>query len=158
MTVFRSPVNRVKIMNNEEKIIELKENLTNALQIKDAESVTETFADKTVMMLLPAPPLRFKTGENSPGANGIEDWFATFDGDIGLESKEFEIVAGETVAFCHCLEHLTGKRTDGTTTDVWYRETLGLRKIAGEWKIAHQHQSVPYYMDSLKAAIDLKPE
>lgn len=145
-------------MNNEEKILELKENLNNAVRAKDAEAAFKTLADETVMMLLPAPPLRFKTGENSPGENGIEGWFATFDGDIGLEFRELEIVAGETAGFCHCLEHLTGNRTDGTTTDVWYRETLGLRKIDGEWKIAHQHQSVPYYMDSSKAATDLKPE
>lgn len=144
-------------MNNHEKIKELKENLTEALRTKDVDGVSKNFADKTVMMLLP-PPLRFKTGENAPGTNGIEEWFATFDGDIGLESQEFEIVAGETVAFCHSLEHLTGKRTDSTQTDVWYRETLGLRKIEGEWKIAHQHQSVPFYMDgSAKAAVDLKP-
>lgn len=145
-------------MNNEEKILELKENLNDAQRRKDAEAVVKYFADETVMMLLPAPPLRFKTGENAPGANGIEDWFATFESEIGLEFKELEIVAGDDAAFCHCLEHLTGKRTDGTETDVWYRETLGLRKIDGEWKIAHQHQSVPYYMDSFKAAIDLKPE
>jgi PhnB protein len=39
------------------------------------------------------------------------------------------------------------------------RETLGLRKIDGIWKIAHQHHSVPFYMDgSNRAAVDLKPE
>jgi PhnB protein len=38
------------------------------------------------------------------------------------------------------------------------RQTFGLRKLAGAWKIAHDHMSVPFYMDgSYKAAIDLKP-
>lgn len=41
---------------------------------------------------------------------------------------------------------------------MWLRETLGFRKLAGEWKITHQHESVPFYMDgSFRAATDLKP-
>ena len=44
-------------------------------------------------------------------------------------------------------------------TDVWFRHTIGLRKIDGRWKIVHSHESVPFYMDgSDKAAVDLKPQ
>lgn len=144
-------------MNNEQSIKDLYINLTNAIRNKDVTGAIAPFADKSVMFVL-APPLRFKTGENSPGANGIEEWFSTFKSDIGLEVLELEIVSDAKVAFLHCLVHLTGKRNDDTDTDVWYRETLGLRKIKDEWKIAHQHQSVPMYMDeSEKAATDLKP-
>jgi ketosteroid isomerase-like protein len=42
--------------------------------------------------------------------------------------------------------------------DLWFRATLGFRKIDGKWTITHEHSSVPFYMDgSFKAAIDLKP-
>jgi PhnB protein len=42
---------------------------------------------------------------------------------------------------------------------VWFRLTLGLRKLGGEWKIAHHHESVPFYMDgSYRAAVDLVPQ
>jgi ketosteroid isomerase-like protein len=42
--------------------------------------------------------------------------------------------------------------------DLWFRETLGFRKIDGKCAITHEHKSVPFYMDgSFKAAIDLKP-
>jgi ketosteroid isomerase-like protein len=35
---------------------------------------------------------------------------------------------------------------------------MGFRKVGGRWLIAHEHASVPLYMDgSEKAAIDLKP-
>lgn len=142
---------------NEAAIRDLKEKMTEALRAKNADGVTRHFADESVMFVL-APPLRFKTGVNSPGANGIQEWFDTFADSLGYEYRELEIAADEAVAFCHSLDHITGKRTDGTNTDVWVRETLGLRKIEGEWKIAHQHQSVPFYMDgSGKAATDLKP-
>lgn len=46
----------------------------------------------------------------------------------------------------------------GEKVDLWFRATLGFRKIAGQWKIVHEHSSVPFYMDgSFKAAVDLKP-
>lgn len=95
---------------------------------------------------------------NAPGENGVQEWFDTFVGGLGYEFCELEITNNDTVAFCHSLDHISGKRTDGTNTDIGVRETLGLRKIAGAWKITHQHQSVPMYMDGTdKAATDLKP-
>jgi ketosteroid isomerase-like protein len=36
--------------------------------------------------------------------------------------------------------------------------TLCFRKIDGEWRITHEHESVPFYMDgSVRAAVDLEP-
>lgn len=143
--------------NNEEQIRRLKDEMTDALRNKDVDGVVSKFADQSVMFVL-APPLRFKTGVNSPGENGVQEWFDTFEGSLGYEFRELEITSGDTVAFCYSLDHISGKRTDGTETDTWVRETLGLRKIEGEWKITHQHQSVPMYMDgSNKAAVDLRP-
>jgi PhnB protein len=50
---------------------------------------------------------------------------------------------------------MSGTKTDGENVELWLRETLGLRKIDDKWKIAHQHESVPFYMDgSYKAAVD----
>ncbi len=144
-------------MNNEDKISEIVDELTNALRAKNADDVVSQFADETVMFVL-APPLRFKTGVNAPGENGVQEWLDTFEDKIGYEVRELEITAGETVAFCHSLNRISGKRSGGENTDIWVRETLGFRKIEGEWKITHQHQSVPFYMDgSNKAATDLKP-
>jgi len=40
----------------------------------------------------------------------------------------------------------------------WMRETLCLERIGGDWKIVHEHTSVPFYMDStLRPAFDLEP-
>ena len=50
------------------------------------------------------------------------------------------------------------ERTDDEKTDVWVRATFCCRKIDGKWKIVHEHQSVPFYMDgSYRAALDLTP-
>jgi DNA-binding transcriptional ArsR family regulator len=41
---------------------------------------------------------------------------------------------------------------------VWTRSTLGLKKVDGDWKIMHEHNSAPLYMDgSGRAALDLQP-
>ena len=54
--------------------------------------------------------------------------------------------------------HPTGTSKSGKTSDVWFRSTLGFRKVGGEWKIVHEHESVPFLMDgSDKAALGLKP-
>jgi len=50
-----------------------------------------------------------------------------------------------------------GTKSDGTKDDIWFPHTLGFRKISGEWKTTHEHESVPFYTDgSFKAAVDFK--
>ena len=62
------------------------------------------------------------------------------------------------VAFSHSLNRMHGTKTDGAKADLWFRQTFGFQRIKGEWKMAHEHESVPFCMDgSFKAAIDLKP-
>jgi ketosteroid isomerase-like protein len=103
-----------------------------------------------------APPLR-RVGAASL-REAMTGWFATFDGPIGYEMRDVDVSVGDDVAFCHGLGHLTGQRTDGHKTDVWTRVTVCLRRIDGRWLVAHEHSSVPFYMDgSLRAAVDLQP-
>jgi ketosteroid isomerase-like protein len=143
--------------NDEVLIRQLRDDLTNALRAKNAAGVVSQFAADTVMFLL-APPLQYKTGENASGQPGMQEWFDSFDGAIGYEVRDLSITTGADVAFCHSLNRLSGIKKDGEKIDLWLRETLGLRKIDGAWKITHQHQSVPFYMDgSYKAAVDLRP-
>ena len=53
---------------------------------------------------------------------------------------------------------MSGRSVGGHEVELWYRQTLSFRKVDGAWKIAHEHSSVPFYMDgSFGAAIDLKP-
>jgi ketosteroid isomerase-like protein len=124
-----------------------------ALRAKDVAGVVAHQTQDVVQFDF-APPLQ------TIGANrdGLQAWFATWRGQIGFEITDLRITAGEDVAFCHALVHLTGSRTDGSQSDVWFRNTLGLRKVGNAWKIAHGHESVPMHMDgSFRAAIDLQP-
>jgi PhnB protein len=124
-----------------------------AIRVKDAAGVVAHQAQDLVQFDL-APPLRVFGAD----PRGLQDWFATWRGHIGYEIKDLHVTVGDDIAFCYGLIHLTGNRTDGSESNVWFRNTLCLRKTDDAWKIAHGHESVPMYMNgSFKAAIDLKP-
>jgi ketosteroid isomerase-like protein len=126
---------------------------TDALRTKDIPGVVRHHAPDFVHFSL-APPLTSTGGDTA----GLQAWFATWRGPIGYEMRDLAITAGDDAAFCHSLTRITGTRSDGEATDLWFRQTLGFRKVNGEWRITHEHESVPFYMDgSLKAAVDLEP-
>src|SRR5688572_18462604 len=99
-----------------------------ALRAKDVDGVMAHYTADSVTFDL-APPL------NSTGADakGLQAWFSTWQGPLGYEIRDLNITAGDDVAFCHGLNRLSGTKTDGEKADVWFRQTLCLRKIGGEW-------------------------
>ena len=126
---------------------------TQGLHDKDAEAVAACLGGDLVVYSL-APPL---TAPDDDG-EGLAAWFGTWSSPIGYAFRDLAIAAAGDVAFAHGLAHMTGTKTDGETPDLWFRCTLGLRKLSGAWKIVHQHESVPFLMDgSFKAAVDLQP-
>ena len=131
----------------------LIEDWARAVRAKDADGVIARYAAESVTFDL-APPLI----STSADAKGLAAWFATWRGSLGYEIRDLDVTAGDEAAFCHGLVRLSGTKTDGEKADVWFRLTLGFRKVGGEWRIAHQHESVPFYMDgSYRAAVDLEP-
>ena len=86
-----------------------------------------------------------------------EAWFSSFQGPIGCEIRDLSITVGDDVAFSHGLSHVSATRTDGGQLDMWWRTTVCFRKIDGTWTITHEHNSVPFDVESGKASLDLKP-
>jgi PhnB protein len=125
-----------------------------AMRAKDADGVMGHYAADSVTFDL-APPLVSTAAD----VKGLQAWFATWRGPLGFEIRDLNLTTGEGTAFCHCLGRLSGTKTDGEHADVWFRLTLCFREVGGRWKIAHQHESVPFYMDgSYRAAVDLQPQ
>jgi PhnB protein len=124
-----------------------------ALRKKDANGVLSQYAPSVIQFSLAPPLLSPRADAKDPNA-----WFATWQGPLGYEIHDLNITVGGDVAFSHSLNRMQGTNTAGGKDDLWFRHTLGFRKISGVWKIAHEHESVPFYMDgSFKAAMDLKP-
>lgn len=65
-------------------------------------------------------------------------FYADPRGPISFAPREIEVTAGDDVAFASCLFHCDG--TSAGPLD--FRLTTGLRKVAGQWTIVHEHHSL----------------
>jgi ketosteroid isomerase-like protein len=140
---------------DEIQIRQLVDGWAGAIRDKNIEAAVSHYARDILLHDL-APPLVHRGVDMYK--KELADWFASFQGAVGFEVHDLSITAGNRVAFATSLNHIIGKRTNGEETDVWVRATIGFVKNEGRWKVAHEHFSVPFYMDgSYKAAVDLKP-
>jgi ketosteroid isomerase-like protein len=81
----------------------------------------------------------------------------TLEEEIRAVIDELEIHAGDNVAFCSFLYHVGGTLSSGDAVSMWVRATLGLRRIDGDWRIVHDHESVPWDPQTGQGVIDLSP-
>jgi ketosteroid isomerase-like protein len=76
-----------------------------------------------------------------------ETWPPFFDwqekGDGTFEIADLDVTAGDTVAFATALLRCGSKEELAKDSAPRLRLTIGLRKIEGAWKIAHEHHSFP---------------
>jgi ketosteroid isomerase-like protein len=87
----------------------------------------------------------------------IASWFATFDGPIGYDLHDVRIAADEHVGFASCLYKVSGTLQAGEELGMWVRATFGFHRIEGEWRITHEHDSVPFDPSTGQASLDLEP-
>jgi uncharacterized protein (TIGR02246 family) len=132
----------------------LFEGWANAIRARDVEGSLAGWAPDVVAFDLISPLQYAGAGEVR---ERLADWFSSFDGPIGYENRDLRIAAGEDVAFAHSLNHVDATTTDGTSVDMWWRATVCLRKIDGDWRVTHSHASVPLDMETGRAAVDLRP-
>lgn len=125
-----------------------------ALESGDAAAVQAYHADEVVSFSL-APPL----GGAEPGRDPrpLQAWIDKFDAPPRREVTALQVTTDGDVAFATSIDAMSAS-AGGDAFTMWYRVTLGLRRIEGKWLVTHEHTSVPFYMDdSFRAATDLKP-
>ena len=111
---------------DEARIRALVSDWADALRAKDANRVMAHHAPGSVTFDL-APPLI----SNAANAQGLDAWLSTWRGPLDYEIRDLNVTAGDAVAFCHTLNRLSGTKTDGAKADVWFRQTLCLRRVGG---------------------------
>lgn len=127
-----------------------------AFEAKDVNRVMAIYAPGEALTAFDVvPPLQFKGADAY--RKDYADFFAQFKGPIHVDLAGMQIVAGDQAAFAYGLERLTGTETNGTPVDLWLRYTEGLKRIGGQWRVVHEHISVPVDLNTGKAALDLKP-
>ncbi|HEY2018430.1 MAG TPA: nuclear transport factor 2 family protein [Bryobacteraceae bacterium] len=126
-----------------------------AVRNKDSAGLVANFAPDVLVFDLINPleydgldALRKRAGQ----------WLSSFEGPIEYEVRNLEITAGDDVAFCHSLNRVGGTTVQQKKIDMWWRATVCFCKVNGTWTVAHEHSSVPFNMESMKASLDLQPE
>jgi uncharacterized protein (TIGR02246 family) len=132
------------------KIEALFQRLAKAHANHDADAIVEAYAPDAVIFDL-SPPLR----RRGMTRDSVAAWLASWDGPIQIDARDVDLAVDGDLAFVSALNRMRG-RQGGEDQDMWYRTTMGLRRIGGRWRIVHDHSSVPFYMDgSYRAAVDL---
>lgn len=141
----------------EQQIRRLIGDRVSAMKAADVAASVARLAPEAVRFGL-APPLVVR-GPEVRDLNGLQAWLDTFDGAPDYEVRDLEVTVGGDVAFCHSLNRLTATPQGATESfTLWLRATVGLRRIDGQWKVVHEHESTPFYMDgSFRACVDLEP-
>lgn len=125
-----------------------------AVGVGNVDAMTADIADEVVIFDVVGP-----LGNQGKAASRerAEQWLGGYDGPVSWETARVRVAADGDVAFSHGLSHVTGKLKTGDSVDMWFRTTLGFRRIDGRWRIVHDHSSDPFDPESGKALTGLKP-
>lgn len=118
----------------------LVENWASAVRSKDYDGVLRHHADDVLMFDVP-PPLH---------SNGLAAYRRTWDlffassrDPVAFDLTDTTVTAGSDVAFVTAIVRCSETDSHGAHPELKVRLTIGLRKVDGEWKIVHEHHSIP---------------
>ncbi len=88
----------------------------------------------------------------------MQAWFDEKGGSVWSEVRDLQITICGDLALCTSLQSMGAPPNAPQPFSLWFRSTLGLRRLDGQWRIVHEHASTPFHMDgSLRAATELQP-
>lgn len=139
---------------DESEIRQIIDNWVSSVRAKDIDGLMSHYANDSVFFDI-MPPLKHQG--NSAYKKLWEQCFPYFEGSIDYSIRDLNIAIGSDVAFSHSLNRMSGTITNGEKIDNWMRVTVCYQKIDGQWKIVHDHVSVPIDVENNKPLFDLKP-
>lgn len=139
---------------DEAAIHALVETVDQAHRRKDAAAIAACYTPDAVIYNL-APPL----ARHGIDLGELNAWLDGWDGPVAREPHDFRVTVSGDLAVAHGLYRLAATtKAGGHAVSLWMRATVGLRRAGGDWRIVHEHTSVPFHMDgSFRAAVDLAP-
>ena len=147
---------RTRTRNQEDAVRQVVADRTAAYRAGDAERFCSHYAEDVVVFNL-APPL-VQPSSSDRGVAGMTAWFEGKGGGVWVEVRDLEVTVSGDLAMCTSLQSMGARPESPQPFTLWYRATLGLRRVDATWLVVHEHTSTPFYMDgSLRAATDLEP-
>jgi uncharacterized protein (TIGR02246 family) len=97
--------------------------------------------DENILMFDVPPPFL------SRGIDAYMDtwrlFFANVEKPVTFNFEDIEITAGSDVAFATATGRCVNIDRSGKREPLKFRLTMGLKKIEGNWRILHEHHSLP---------------
>jgi uncharacterized protein (TIGR02246 family) len=127
--------------SGEEEIRALVDAWSKALEAKDIDGLTAGYAPDAVLFDI-KPPYRVR------GVQAIrrvwEEYLPCLPAKFTSERRDFTVTAGGDAAFVHCLHHVRAIGEAPPGPDTWIRVTVCYHRIAGKWRVVHEHVSLPF--------------
>ncbi|MES1927317.1 nuclear transport factor 2 family protein [Salinisphaera sp. T31B1] len=140
---------------DERQIRALRAEWQNAVQSRDLDRTMATYyPGEEYLGFDVMPPFSFE-GWESFRQNWIT-FFEMFDEDPVFEFKGMKVHCSGDVAFTTGFTRFMGS-VAGNKIDLWTRETIGLRKLDGQWLMIHDHVSVPIDLKTGAGVTDYRP-
>ena len=116
------------------------EAVARAIREKNVDALMTNYAHDVVVYDV-YPPLDVRGADEY--RRNFERWFSKVRGNIDYEMRGLHVTTAGRHAFCHCLTHVTATTQAGSLMDYWVRVTNELELRDGEWRITHEHVSMP---------------
>ena len=125
-----------------------------AVEAKDPTPLASRHSSDVVIFDV-LPPLMSRG--SSAVIKKTQQWFDGYAGKIGYDVEYLDIRANDHLGFCSFVYHVSGTLQSGDEVDMWVRATVCCERVDGQWRIVHDHESVPFDPDTGQAQIGLKP-
>jgi uncharacterized protein (TIGR02246 family) len=124
----------------EGEIRALIERWSRAVRDQDMEGIRADHDPDILMFDVPLPLV----------SQSLDAYLATWDTFFSRQEKpitfdfyDVRIIAGAEVAFATAIGKCVDVDPSGKREPLEFRLTMGLRKLAGRWRIVHEHHSLP---------------
>lgn len=134
----------------------LEDRFSAAVNGKDVDAIMKVYAPGRDLFVYDVAPPRQYVGAEAYR----KDWKSfldTFKGPVKFAISDLSIDVAGTMAYSHSAQHMTGTDTKGKPVDFTVRVTDVYRDMGGEWRIVHEHVSVPVDMDTGKPDMKSAP-
>jgi uncharacterized protein (TIGR02246 family) len=126
--------------SDETALRSLIENWAKAVRDRDLAAIRADHDQHMLMFDVPPPTV----------LHGLDAYMASWDAffswserPVAFDIRDVEITAGGDVAFATALGRCAGVDQHGKREALEFRLTIGFRKIDGQWRITHEHHSLP---------------
>jgi uncharacterized protein (TIGR02246 family) len=131
---------------DEAAIRNLIANWSRAVERKDAEGIVEAYTPDTVLYDVTLPVV----GKDAIKALW-ERCFPFFPDRFRSEHQDLSVVVEDNLAFVHGLHRFIPEPADHPCGQFQSRVTAVFQRIEGEWRLIHEHVSIPFKMEGSAA-------